>query len=86
LMPWRTAERAPGDVVVDAGYPAGPACRGEGCPPLLPRDRAIAAHRYDGAAEDQRLGAVLAALVSGLVLRRLCYTVTGSWSAVTAAA
>ena len=30
-------------------------------------------------------GAVLAALVSGLVLRSLCYTVTGSRSAVTAA-
>jgi hypothetical protein len=30
-------------------------------------------------------GAVLAALVSGLVLRSLCYTVTASRSAVTAA-
>jgi hypothetical protein len=36
-------------------------------------------------AEDQRLGAVLATLVSGLVLRSLCYTVTASRSAVTAA-
>ena len=45
----------------------------------------LASVRTDGAAEDQRPGAVLAALVSGLVLRSLCYTVTALRSAVTAA-
>jgi hypothetical protein len=57
-----------------------------GRPAAAARDSAIAAHRYDGGLRRTKgWGAVLAALVSGLVLRSLCYTVTASRSAVTAA-
>ena len=41
--------------------------------------------REDWGLRTKGWGAVLAALVSGLVLRSLCYTVTASRSAVTAA-
>jgi hypothetical protein len=79
LDPLEDGERVPGDVVVDAGYPAGAA------QPLLRATRRLQLTGTTALRRTKGWGAVLAALVSGLVLRSLCYAVTASRSAVTAA-